>query len=173
MKSWKPRLQTPGPPGPFHRCINRWIWVFVRLLAVDFCCLFVDVALVVFFKPQKSEAKHLGLEEKTTWNYTNKQMKLFCFSDLFLYKGIQIQREKVSLLSGQHSPSQLQFDEEPISVLKGGGCNYCICSLEGHLQMTTTNLELPDPPAITSLVKPGHRMIGHKTPWSIRLWWWD
>ena len=48
MKSWKPRPQTPGPPGPFHRCINRWIWVFVRLLAVDFRCFFVDVALVVF-----------------------------------------------------------------------------------------------------------------------------
>lgn len=41
-------------------------------------------------------------------------MKLLCFSDLFLYKD---KREKVSLLLGQHSQSQLQFDEEPIFML--------------------------------------------------------
>ena len=49
-------------------------------------------------------------------------------------------------------------------MLKGGGCNYCICSLEGNFQMTTMTPESPDPPAILSLVKPGQRMIGHKTP---------
>lgn len=136
MKSWKPRLQTPGPPGPFRRCINRWIWVFVRLLAVDFRCLFVDVALIVSFTPEKTikqilvwKKKHLNLHQQTN--------ETVCFFDLCLYKDIQIQREKVSWLSGQHSPSQLQFDDEPIFMLRGGGCNYCICSLGGHLQMTT------------------------------------